>query len=94
MKFGRDGSSSSGECPHHGIDFGIQVQAFYNGVNMGVRQLIDTYAGMSTDTKTPQEVYDLIKHIVVNNYTWGSSRSRAAGVYYDHNYGVEISNYD
>lgn len=29
------------------------------------------------DSKTPQEVFELIKQIAMNNYTWGSPRSRA-----------------
>lgn len=44
---------------------------------MGARQLIDASVGGSMDSKTPQEVIDLIEHIAMNNYTWGSIRSRA-----------------
>lgn len=63
------------KCPHYGLDIGIQVLAFYNEVNTGTRQLIDTSTGRSTGTKTPQEIYGMIEQIFVNNYTWGSSRS-------------------
>lgn len=53
------------KCLHHGHDLRIQVQAFYNGVHMGARQLIDASAGRSTDTKISKEVYDLIEKIAV-----------------------------
>ncbi|KAI5663582.1 hypothetical protein M9H77_22905 [Catharanthus roseus] len=33
--------------PHHGMDLGIQIQSFYNGVSFGARHLIDASAGGS-----------------------------------------------
>lgn len=43
---------------------------------MGLRQLIDAFSGGSTDSKIPQEVFDLINQIAMKNYKWGSTRSR------------------
>lgn len=54
------------KCPHHSLDLGIQIQSFYNGVNMGVRKLIDASAVGSTNTKTPQQIYNLIEQIAMS----------------------------
>lgn len=65
------------KCAHHGLNLGTQVQTFYNGVNMGVRQLIDVFISGSINSKPPQEVFNFIEQIAMSNYTWGSTRSRA-----------------
>lgn len=61
MKTRKDGRSYLGSFPHQGLDLGLQMQAFYNGVSYGAKQLIDTSADGSTDAKTPKQVYDLIE---------------------------------
>lgn len=60
----------------HGLDLGLQMQAFYNRVSFGAKQLIYASADGSTDIKTPQKVYDLIDQIAMNSYTWGSTRTK------------------
>lgn len=55
---------------------GIQIYSFYNEVSFGARQLIDTSTGKSIDHKTPLKVYDLVKQIAMNSYTWGGQRGK------------------
>ncbi|KAK5776623.1 hypothetical protein PVK06_044583 [Gossypium arboreum] len=71
-------------CPHHGLALWLQVQTFYNGVNPSTRQMIDAAAGGTINNKTPEEAYEFIEEISLNNYQWQVMRTKptkTAGVY-------------
>ena len=55
-------------CPHHGLPLWLQVQMFYNGVNPSTRQMIDAAAGGTINNKTPEEAYEFIEEMSLNNY--------------------------
>ncbi|KAG8497232.1 hypothetical protein CXB51_008426 [Gossypium anomalum] len=55
-------------CPHHRLPLWLQVQTFYNGVNPSTRQLIDAAAGGTLNNKTPEEAYEFIEEMSLNNY--------------------------
>ncbi|KAG8493192.1 hypothetical protein CXB51_010616 [Gossypium anomalum] len=71
-------------CPHHRLPLWLQVQTFYNGVNPSTRQLIDAATGRTLNNKTPEEAYEFIEEMSLNNYQWQVMRSKltkAAGVF-------------
>ncbi|KAG8490839.1 hypothetical protein CXB51_014030 [Gossypium anomalum] len=58
-------------CPHHGIPLWLQVQTFYNGVNPSTRQMIDAAASGTINNKIPEEAYEFIEEMSLNNYQCG-----------------------
>ncbi|KAK5784798.1 hypothetical protein PVK06_039333 [Gossypium arboreum] len=57
-------------CPHHGLPLWLQVQTFYNGVTPSTRQMIDVAAGETINNKTPEDAYEFIEDMSLNNYQW------------------------
>ncbi|KAG8498696.1 hypothetical protein CXB51_005123 [Gossypium anomalum] len=60
------------------------VQTFYNGVNPSTRQLIDATAGGTLNNKEPEEAYEFVEEMALNNYQWQVMRmkpKKAAGVF-------------
>jgi len=55
-------------CPHHGLQWWMLVQSFYNRVTQLVRSTIDATAEGTLMNKTKDEAYNLIKEMVLNNY--------------------------
>ncbi|KAK5793306.1 hypothetical protein PVK06_034448 [Gossypium arboreum] len=71
-------------CPHHELPLWLQVQTFYSGVNPSTRQLISAATGGTLNNKTPEEAYEFIEEISLNNYQWKVMRTKptkAAGVF-------------
>ncbi|KAG8493093.1 hypothetical protein CXB51_010359 [Gossypium anomalum] len=71
-------------CPHHGLPLWLQVQTFYNGVNPSTRQLIDAAADGTLIKKTPEEAYEFVEQMSLNNYQWQVMRTKptkAGGVF-------------
>ena len=64
------------KCPHHGLPSWLQVQTFYNGLNIVTKQTIDAAAGGTLNSKTPEGAQALIEEMAMNNYQWHSSRNR------------------
>ena len=61
-----------------------QVQTFYNGVNPPTRQMIDAVAGGTINNKTPEDTYEFIEEMSLNNYQWQVMRTKptkTSGVY-------------
>ncbi|KAK5825215.1 hypothetical protein PVK06_020025 [Gossypium arboreum] len=70
--------------PHHGLPLWLQVQTFYNGVNPSTRQMIDAAAEGTINNKTPEEAYEFIEEMSLNNYQWQVMRTKPTktiGVY-------------
>ncbi|KAG8474500.1 hypothetical protein CXB51_031170 [Gossypium anomalum] len=63
-------------CPHHGLPLWLQVQTFYNGVNPSTRQMIDAATGGTINNKTPEEAYEFIEEMSLNNYEWQVMRTK------------------
>ncbi|KAG8499357.1 hypothetical protein CXB51_005838 [Gossypium anomalum] len=63
-------------CPHHGLPLWLQVQTFYNCVNPSTRQMIDAAAGGTINNKTPEEAYEFIEEMSLNNYHWQVMRTK------------------
>src|SRR5262249_36764293 len=71
-------------CPHHGLPTWLQVQTFYNGLINENKAMIDTAAGGSLNSKTPEAVYELIDEMAMNSYQWQVDRvvsNKPAGVH-------------
>ena len=71
-------------CLHHWLPLWLQVQTFYNGVNLSIRQLIDTAVGGTLNNKTPEEAYEFIEEMSLNNYQWQVMRTKptkTVGIY-------------
>ncbi|KAG8481482.1 hypothetical protein CXB51_026348 [Gossypium anomalum] len=58
------------KVPSPWITLWLQVQMFYNGVNPSTRQIIDAAAGGTINNKTPEEAYEFIEEMSLNNYQW------------------------
>jgi len=55
-------------CPHHGLQYWMIIQAFYNGVTQSVRSTIDAAARGTLMSKTEDEAYDLIEEMTLHNF--------------------------
>ncbi|KAG8499370.1 hypothetical protein CXB51_005835 [Gossypium anomalum] len=72
------------KCPHHRLPLWLQVQTFHNGLNPSTRQMIDAVAGGTLNNKTPEEAYEFIEEMSLNNYQWQVMRtkpSKSVGVF-------------
>ncbi|KAI3744769.1 hypothetical protein L1987_57860 [Smallanthus sonchifolius] len=63
------------KCPHHGLEVWLQVSSFYNGLHNQARQTLDATTGGIFGNKRPQEAYNLIEKIFMNNYQWYTPRN-------------------
>ena len=63
-------------CPHHGLPVWLQVQTFYNGLNLTTKQMIDVGAGGSLSNKTPTQAHNLMEEMAANNYQWHTARAK------------------
>ena len=57
-------------CPHHGLPLLSQVQTFHNGLNPSTREMVDAAAGGTINNKTPEDAYEFIQEMSLNNYQW------------------------
>lgn len=72
------------KCPHHGLPTWLQVQTFYNGLNIATRGTVDAASGGSIMSKTPEAAYELLDEMAANNYDWHTERQpqrRVAGIH-------------
>ncbi|KAL1127062.1 hypothetical protein V6Z11_A13G153800 [Gossypium hirsutum] len=70
--------------PHHGLSLWLQVQTFHNGLNPSTRQMVDVAAGGTINNKTPEDAYEFIEEMSLNNYQWQVMRTKptkTAGIY-------------
>ncbi|KAH9727218.1 hypothetical protein KPL70_008578 [Citrus sinensis] len=65
-------------CPHHGIPCCIQLETFYNGLNLSTRLMVDASANGALLSKSYTEAYEILERIANNNYQWPSARQPAA----------------
>ncbi|KAH9802189.1 hypothetical protein KPL71_001277 [Citrus sinensis] len=65
-------------CPHHGIPCCIQLETFYNGLNLSTRLMVDASANGALLSKSYTEAYEILERIANNNYQWPSTRQPAA----------------
>ena len=63
-------------CPHHGLPLWLQVQTFHNGLNPSTRQMVDAAAGGTINNKTPEDAYEFIEEMSLNNYQWQVMRTK------------------
>lgn len=63
-------------CPHHGLERWLIVQTFYNGLNPTDRLSIDASAGGAIMNKEPDEAYNLIEEIAINQHYWIPERKK------------------
>ncbi|KAK5784067.1 hypothetical protein PVK06_038585 [Gossypium arboreum] len=63
-------------CPHHGLLIWLQVQTFHNGLNPSTRQMVDVAAGGTINNKTPEDAYEFIEEMSLNNYQWKVMRTK------------------
>ena len=63
------------KVPHHGIDLWLQVQIFYDHINLSTRQTIDQAAGGKLRDKSAEESWDLIEELALyDNESWNDPR--------------------
>ncbi|XP_024958882.1 uncharacterized protein LOC112499837, partial [Cynara cardunculus var. scolymus] len=63
------------KCPHHGIPYCIQLETFYNGLNVVARQMLDATAGGAFTACTYNEGFDILEKISNNNGQWSDPRA-------------------
>ncbi|KAG8501006.1 hypothetical protein CXB51_003044 [Gossypium anomalum] len=69
------------KCPHYGLPLWLQVQTFHNGLNPSTRLMIDVAAGGTINNKTPEEAYEFIEEMSLNNYQWQVMRTKPTKVH-------------
>lgn len=62
-------------CSNHGYEYLVQIELFYNGLNVQTRGTIDAAPGGTIFAKSHDQAYDLIKQMTINSYHWPSERS-------------------
>ena len=55
------------KCPHHGLPHCIQMETFYNGLNIATKQVVDASANRAILSKTYKEAYEILERIASNN---------------------------
>ncbi|KAJ0969800.1 hypothetical protein J5N97_022677 [Dioscorea zingiberensis] len=73
------------KCPQHVIEDWMQVQTFYNELNIGTKQILDAAAGGSLCSKNPQVAKELVDEMATNVYQYCSEKtkpSKVAGIQY------------
>ncbi|KAH9716153.1 hypothetical protein KPL71_021359 [Citrus sinensis] len=64
-------------CPHHDIPCCIQLETFYNGLNLSTRSMVDASANKALLSKSYTEAYKILERIANNNSQWPSARQLA-----------------
>ncbi|GJU49964.1 hypothetical protein Tco_1219519, partial [Tanacetum coccineum] len=63
------------KVPHHGIDLWLQLQIFYDHVNLATRRTIDQAAGGKLRDKNAEESWALIEDLALyDNESWNEPR--------------------
>ncbi|GKC79616.1 hypothetical protein Tco_1130390, partial [Tanacetum coccineum] len=63
------------KVPHHGIDFWLQVQIFYDHVNPVTRRTIDQSAGGKLRDRNAEESWALLEDLALyDNESWNDPR--------------------
>lgn len=62
------------KCPQHGILQQMQIQIFYNGLNLATKQMLSAAAGGSLCSKQLTEASTLIDDMTSNGYQWNSEK--------------------
>ena len=60
--------------PHNGLVRWQTLQAFYQGITMSTRNLVDAAAGGSLMSKSMDAANDLLEEMALNNSHWGNER--------------------
>ncbi|GJX80966.1 hypothetical protein Tco_0329115 [Tanacetum coccineum] len=69
------------KAPHHGIDLWLQIQIFYDHVNMITRQTIDQATGGKLRDKNDKESWALLEDLTLyENESWNDPRDFAKPV--------------
>ncbi|GKC72852.1 hypothetical protein Tco_1118735 [Tanacetum coccineum] len=67
--------------PHHGIDLWLQVQIFYDHVNLVTRRTIDQSAGVKLRDRNAKESWELLEDLALyDNKSWNNPRDFAKPV--------------
>ncbi|KAK0604843.1 hypothetical protein LWI29_020078 [Acer saccharum] len=61
-------------CPHNGLAKWQTLQAFYQGLTVLTRNLVDAVAGGSLMSKSMDAANDLLEEMALNNSQWGGQR--------------------
>ncbi|KAK0595310.1 hypothetical protein LWI29_005505 [Acer saccharum] len=61
-------------CLHNGLAKWQTLQAFYQGLTVSTRNLVDAAAGGSSMSKSMDAASDLLEDMALNNSQWGSQR--------------------
>ncbi|PWA80617.1 hypothetical protein CTI12_AA195860 [Artemisia annua] len=63
------------KVPHHGIDLWLQVQIFYDHINLPTRQTIDQAAGGKLRDLSAEQSWDLLEDLALyDNESWNDPR--------------------
>ncbi|KAJ4706582.1 DNA-directed DNA polymerase [Melia azedarach] len=73
------------KCPHNGIPHCIQIETFYNGLNVHTRMVVDASSNGAILAKSYNEAYEILERISNNNYQWPTTRAstgrKVAGIH-------------
>ncbi|KAK0602869.1 hypothetical protein LWI29_037709 [Acer saccharum] len=61
-------------CPHNGLAKWQTLQAFYQGLTVSTRNLVDAAAGGSLMSKSMDAASELLEEMALNNSHWGGQR--------------------
>ena len=63
-------------CPHHGFDTWMQVNHFYNGMSLAMKQLLETMCGGDYLSKHSDEAMDFLNYVAETSKGWDEPNPR------------------
>ncbi|CAM8910658.1 unnamed protein product [Rhodiola kirilowii] len=61
-------------CPHHNLELWQTIDTFYQGIDQGMRTLINQAAGGGLNGVPLEETYDIIEKVAQDDHLWTSDR--------------------
>ncbi|KAA3479632.1 Retrotransposon gag protein [Gossypium australe] len=62
------------KCPHHGLPEWLQLQIFYNGLDVHSRSRLDRVIGGALMNRMYGDAYKLIESMIINSCLWLTER--------------------
>jgi len=61
---------------NHGLPDWLEIQFFYNGLQLKTKMMVDAAAGGALMRKDRDEAYELLEEMVSNDYHWKLKKRR------------------
>ena len=63
------------KCPHYGLPAWLEIEFFYNRLQLNTMVLVDTVVGGAFMGKERDEAYELLEEMTSNDFQWQDERT-------------------